>query len=157
MDIHGIIWTEAQMIYEEDKEMKSKLGLSIGLTGALIYAITYFAGMIPLILIIGYLLIVEKNEWLNYIVIKALCLTILFAILATITSFIPNLLSIVQDFSTTYEVPFYYQLVLAFQSLVLGVLSFVKTILFLLLAVRALGLKDVPFLGISGLVSKHMS
>ena len=51
---------------------KTKLGISVGLFGAIIFAVALFGGYIPSILLVGYVLLMETNEWLRKSAVKAL-------------------------------------------------------------------------------------
>ncbi|SDN56059.1 hypothetical protein [Acetanaerobacterium elongatum] len=48
---------------------KAKLGITVGLLGATIYLMALM-GSIPLIIIAGYVLLFEENEWLKKRLLK---------------------------------------------------------------------------------------
>ena len=61
---------------------KSKLGLSVGLFGAILYFIGAMGhSILILVLAAGYIMLFEQSEWLKKTVIKALILSIFFGIL----------------------------------------------------------------------------
>lgn len=51
---------------------KTKLGVSIGLLGAGIFAAALFGGYVATIVLAGYVLLMETNEWLRRAAVKAL-------------------------------------------------------------------------------------
>jgi hypothetical protein len=64
---------------------KSKLGISVGLLGALIY----FAGLInplAMIVLVGYVLLKEENPWLRKAAVKAVLIVFGFAIILAVIS-----------------------------------------------------------------------
>ena len=74
--------------------MKTKLGLSVASLGAL----TYFSAMTPAnmnyliqILIVGYILIYEKDTWLKRTAVKSVIISISFIFLLALIHFIPEL------------------------------------------------------------------
>lgn len=69
---------------------KTKLGISVGLMGFITYLACYFGGYIVAILLFGYILLVENNQWLRKTAVKALILTITFSVLPAIIQLIPD-------------------------------------------------------------------
>ncbi len=137
--------------------MKSRLGISVGLLGAIIYACGLFGGYIPLIILCGYVLLVEKNDWLEYVAVKAICVNILFSVLFLIISVIPDLLDIIQDFVYLFKGTFSYQVISNMESCVYGIISFIKNITYLLLMFKALTLGDMRIGVVDSLINKHMN
>ena len=45
--------------------MKSNLGISVGLLGAVAYFAGLFGGYVPLLVVVGYILLREQNYWLR--------------------------------------------------------------------------------------------
>ena len=58
---------------------KTKLGISQGMLGVIVYFSAALLGYISLFIIGGYILFVEKKEWLKKCVIKAVVLMLLYA------------------------------------------------------------------------------
>ena len=52
--------------------MKSNLGISVGLLGAVAYFAGLFGGYVPLLVVVGYILLREQNDWLRWTAVKAL-------------------------------------------------------------------------------------
>ena len=53
---------------------KTKLGISVGLLGAAIYFTGLFSGYLVAVLLAGYVLMFEENEWLRKNAVKAVAL-----------------------------------------------------------------------------------
>ena len=60
---------------------KSKLGLPVGLFGALIFAMAYFGGYTVLFLLVGYVLIREEDAWLRRTAVKAVLVSVAFSVI----------------------------------------------------------------------------
>lgn len=69
---------------------KTKLGVTVGLLGAAVYFSALFASYIPVIMIAGYILLAEENEWLRKAVIKAVVLLMSIEVFLAIVSLIPD-------------------------------------------------------------------
>ncbi len=136
--------------------MKSRIGISVGLLGCISYCIAYFGGYIPLVIVVGYILLVEKNDWLQYVAVKALCVNIMFSIVGVLISLIPDFLGIIQDFIYLFKGTFSYQMITSIQSLLQAIISFIKPITYLLLAYKAMLLRDVSLPVIDQMIYKHM-
>ena len=65
---------------------KTRLGITVGLMGALTYFIALFGGYLAMIIVAGYILLFESNEWLKKAAVKAAVITIGFAVLISVIS-----------------------------------------------------------------------
>lgn len=136
--------------------MKSNLGISIGLLSAIMYGVAYFGGYIPLLVLVGYVLLVEPNDWLKYVAVKALCLNFMFSVLSVVITFIPEVLSVIQSFIYLFNGSFSYSLIIKIQSLLLEILTVGKILLYALLAYKAMSLSDVAVGPVDSMIKKHM-
>ena len=75
--------------------MKTKLGIAAGALAAIAYLCGFFSGYLVLALIVGYVFIVEDNDWLKINVLKALVITLCFSVLSALIGFIPNLFDLI--------------------------------------------------------------
>ena len=135
--------------------MRTKLGISVGLLGAATYLAAYFGGYVPAILLAGYVLLVEDNEWLRRTVVKAVALLISFAFLQALIGFIPSILSWIYTLVDIFDGKFEYETVTSIITLITKAIEIVKTCLFLILGAKALnqGTVTVPF--VDGIVNKY--
>ena len=57
---------------------KTKLGISVGLLGAIFFFAGFFGGYLVTILMAGYILLVEDNAWLERVTVKGVVLMLFF-------------------------------------------------------------------------------
>lgn len=137
--------------------MKTKFGVSVALVGMLAYAMAFFGGYIPAILLAGYVLLNEDNEWLRKTVIKAVLLMAVFAIAGAILGLIPDMLNIIESviriFDKTYfiEAGFIEKIV----SLAGSLLSLLKKVLYLLLMFKALNQGNIKVGAVDNMIDNH--
>ncbi len=60
----------------ETDVQKTKLGISVGLLGAAIYFMGLFSGYMVAVLLAGYVLLFEENEWLKKSAVKAIAVVL---------------------------------------------------------------------------------
>jgi len=75
---------------------KAKLGVSVNLLAAGVF-FTAYVGMIPLIILAGYILLREENKWLKKSAVKALIINAAFTVLSAAITFLASGPSILQD------------------------------------------------------------
>ena len=63
---------------------KTKLGISVGLFGALVFAAALFGGYMSSIIILGYVLLFEANEWLKKSAVKAVATLVAFSFVTAV-------------------------------------------------------------------------
>lgn len=135
--------------------MKTKLGVSVGLLGAMVYFGALFGGYIPLILLAGYILLFEENEWLRRSAVKAAALMVSISLLLALIGLVPDLLSWIGSFVALFQGFFNYSTVTLVLSIITKAIDIVRTVLFLVLGVKALnqGSIDVPF--VDAIINKY--
>lgn len=136
--------------------MKTKIGITAGLLGGIIYLCGLFGGYIPLIMLICYIVLVEKNDWLNYVALKALCVNIAFSAIIVIVGIIPDILGIIQNFIRLFNGSFTYVFITNIESLFVSILNLLKIITMLILAFRALTLRDLEIPCVDKLINIHL-
>lgn len=125
---------------------KTRLGISVGLMGFITYFGCYFGGFIAAILLFGYILLVENNQWLRKTAVKAMILTIAFSLLSAFIGLIPGIIdfigSIVNVFNGSFNLTFVSKIVTVLTSAI----GLIETVLFILLGIKALrqGSINVP-------------
>ncbi len=117
---------------------KTKLGISVGLLGAIFFFAGFFSGYIVAFLLAGYILIAEENAWLKRSAVKGIVLLLTFTVLNGLIGLIPGALNLLQDaariFDNNINIPVVYEVV----NFITAVLSYVEKILFLILGFKAL-------------------
>ncbi len=135
---------------------KSRLGISIGLLGAIFFFACFFGGYIPTILLAGYILLVEESAWLKRITVKGVVLMITFSVIAALINFIPNIMGFIDDIARIFNGNVYLPVVNNIVNVLLTALNLVEKVLFLLLGFKALKQETVIIAPVDALVSKYM-
>ena len=142
---------------EEKKMQKTKLGVSIGLVGAATYFFGMFSGYLALILLAGYILIAEENEWLRRNAVKAVVLSVSFSLLSLFIGFLPDAFSLIDDACEIFHGSFRaYYVISSIAVFLQHILSLAKDILFLILGIKALKLGSIKIPFIDNVIQKYM-
>ncbi len=138
---------------------KTKLGISVGLLAALVY----FFGIIsitPMILLAGYVLICENDEWLKKSAVKALVIVIVYYIISGIFGLGDNVFAFFNYFLGFINriLPFkiYLDYPLSLDSFVINIVSLVKNLLLLILGFKAFSQKSFQLPMVDQFIDKHM-
>ena len=125
--------------------------------GAAVYFSAALFGYLSLLVVGGYILFVEKTEWLKKCVIKAVVLMLLYSLITTIIGLIPQLLSLSGGEETLFG-SYYLYLAGAYQivSVVLVVLNFVRIGFFIALGIKALNEKTINIPLIDNFINTYM-
>lgn len=135
--------------------MKTKLGLSVGVTAMGIYLLGLFGGYVALLLVVGYVLLAEKDAWLRKAAVKALVLAMLFTLASYAIHLLPDVLGVLNSFLNTFEVSFRYYWLTSLVNALQGALNVFETLLFVYMALKAQNRVDVPVSFVDNLL-KHM-
>lgn len=136
--------------------MKTKLGVSVAMMAAAAYLIGFFSGNVALLLIVGYVLLCESDEWLKKSVVKALAVGLLFTLISAVIGFIPNAISIVDDLFNIFGGSFSIGFVSRIINFINTVLSVFEKLLMLGLAFMAFDNKTIKLPLVDDLIEKHM-
>lgn len=138
---------------------KTKLGISVGLLGAILYFSGLFAGYFVTAAIVAYVLIREENEWLRKTAVKALVLAFFFPILQKVVGVLPDLIDLANDALNMVKLNFadkFFAFLLKPFSLLYSVVSIAHYVVFILLGVLALSEKSFKVPVIDSLIDKHV-
>ncbi|MBE5947903.1 MAG: hypothetical protein E7261_02620 [Lachnospiraceae bacterium] len=135
--------------------MKAKLGISVGLLGAATYLMALFGGYTPLLLLVGYILIIEENIWLKKAAIKAVALYMFFALISSVIGLIPSLVYLIDDLMNIFEESFTLYPVTRTITFLQSVISLARTVLLLGLGITALNQGTIKFPFVDKLIDKH--
>ncbi|MBD5494831.1 MAG: hypothetical protein HDR12_10765 [Lachnospiraceae bacterium] len=127
--------------------MKAKIGISVGLLGAAVYFAALFGGYVPTIILTGYILLCEENEWLKKSAVKAVALMMSISFAIALISLVPDVFSWISSLVAIFKGTFNYGIVSLIISVITKAIDIVRTCLFLMLGVKALnqGTVAVPF------------
>lgn len=115
----------------------TKLGVPAKLLACLAYLVAFFSGYVGFLLLAGYVLIREQNDWLRFHTLKACLLMLCFSILSALISLIPNVFSWINDLIGIFGGYFRPDFIYDVQSWLNSTLSILQKLLFLLLAFKA--------------------
>ena len=134
---------------------KTRLGITVGLMGFITYLVCYFGGFIPAILLFGYILLVENNQWLRKTAVKALLLTVAFSLLSALIEFIPNIISFIGSIVDIFNGSFYLTIVSKIVAVLNNAIGLIKTVLFIVLGIKALSQGSITVPVIDDLTNKN--
>lgn len=141
----------------EGNVMNTKIGISVGMVAAGAYFLGIVGGLIPVLLVAGYVLLVESNEWLRMSVIKAVVVCVFFAVIHTLVRLIPDAIGVINDlasiFNESFTITIISKIIRAFNS----IWSFLEILLLLGLGFKALKQETISFGFIDDLIAKHSS
>lgn len=136
---------------------KTRFGISVGMLAAAIYFTGLFSGYLVAVLMVGYVLLFEENEWLKKSAVKMLALMIFFSFFTTLLNLVPNAIEIINNIFSTFGGYFTSNLLKGIVAAIVGILNFIEKILFIMLGVKAFsqGTIAVPF--IDRIIEKYMT
>lgn len=135
---------------------KTKLGISVGLLGALLYFSGLFSGFVITIIMAGYVLLVEENVWLRKACVKAVTLMVAFAALSALLGLIPGAISVINETCVLFDGYFHIEYVNEIISLLQNIINFVEKLVFLGLGFKALTQGTIQIPMVDEFVNKHM-
>ena len=133
---------------------KTKLGLSIGVVGAVLYLLGLFSGYIATILVAGYVLLCEDNKWLKKTALRAIFMLLAFSLLSTLIGLIPNLISFVDDICNIFKGHFTFNFATNVVNVLRDIINFAEIFAYIFLAFTAIKQKDIKLPIIDKLIEK---
>lgn len=134
---------------------KTKLGISVGLMGALMFLICLAGGYVAAILVAGYILLREENRWLKETAIKAVAVLVGFGLLSALLGVIPGTFSFMQSVAELIDGYLDATVIYRFFNVLTTLLAVVRTVVFILLAWKALKQQNVSVPVVDSLLKKH--
>lgn len=135
---------------------KTKLGISVGLFGALTYLVAYMSGFLVIILIVGYVMLMESNEWLKKTVVKALITLAFFSVLSVAIGFIPQVINFITDFINIFGTSIYLNVVNKLFGELQSLISIIQIIVYFLLAWKSLSQETIEIPVVDSLINKYL-
>ena len=135
---------------------KTKLGISVGLLGAGLYFMGLFSGYLVAVLLAGYVLLCEDNEWLKKAAVKAISVMVLFSFASAIVNLIPNVMSFIDSIVSMFGGNFYIAFISNLVNAVVTALNVIEKLLLLGLGVKALNQGTIAVPVVDGLINKYM-
>lgn len=135
---------------------KTKLGISVGLLGAGLYFMGLFSGYMVTVLLAGYVLLCEDNEWLKKAAVKAIAVMVLFSFASAVINLIPNVMSFIDYIVSMFGGNFYIGFIFNLVNAVEIALNVIEKLLFLGLGVKALNQGTIAVPVVDDLINKYM-
>ena len=136
--------------------LKTKLGVSIALVGAAMYFLGAFS-FIPAVLLAGYVLIAEENEWVKRQAARMIGVVLLFGLLSIAVGWIDDFVSVLNIVVRWFNDEVYLTVPASLTLLIQYFISVAKEVVLLLMGFMALGMKNVRFVFVDKLLDKFMS
>ena len=134
---------------------KTKLGISVGLFGAALYFMGLIS-IIPLVVMAGYTLLFEENEWLRKAAVKAVAVVVFFTILLSIIGLVSNSSAILNDIVALFKGTINLAWLNRILSICRTLISFIQAIFLLLLGFKALNQGNLKLSSVDKTINKHM-
>lgn len=135
---------------------KTKLGISVGLFGALVFAAALFGGYMSSIIILGYVLLFEANEWLKKSAVKAVATLVVFSFVTAVIGLVPDAINWVANVINTFGGNVRFEFINDVFSDIKGVISILKDLVFLGLIYKALNQGTIKLPVVDDLINKYM-
>lgn len=136
--------------------LKTKLGISIALVGAAMY----FLGAIsftPAVLLAGYVLIVEENEWLKRQAAKMIGVVVVFGVLSIAVGWIDDVVYMLGIIVRWFSRDTYLSVPANLTTLCQYIITLAKEVFLLMMGFMALGMKNVKLGVVDKQLDKFMS
>lgn len=135
---------------------KTKLGITVGLLGAAIYFTGLFGGFLVAIVLAGYSLMFEENEWLKKNAVKAIALMVFFAMLSAVVNLIPDTISFINYVAGIFGGYVNVGILSFIASVIESAVSIIEKILFIVLGIKALNQGTVAVPVVDKLIGKYI-
>lgn len=135
---------------------KTKLGISVGLMGAIAYFAGLFSGYLVAVLIFGYIMLVEDNPWLRKTAVKSIVLLVTFSALSAVIGLIPDFISFINTIFNVFGSYFSLSVVTNILAVITSALSILKTVVFLVLGLKALNQGTLTIPVVDNMTNKNM-
>ncbi len=123
---------------------KTKLGITVGLMGAVVALSPVVFGFTVMALAAGYVLIAEENAWLKRLAVKVVVIVLAFGLLTEVLDLLPNLISVFNSFASAVGLSFSLSFVTNIMSGFIKICNLVKTVLLVIMGVLALKQTSIP-------------
>lgn len=134
---------------------KIKLGVSAGLTGAILYFLGAIS-IIPAVILAGYILLKEENDWLKYQAVKMVMIVVIFGAINIGLNCIDDIFTIFNQVIGIFAKNVHIAVPLGLTGILSTVCSLLRNIVLIWSGINALNFKTVYVASIDELVSKNM-
>ena len=135
---------------------QSRLGISVGLLCAAVYFLGLFSGYLAVIILVGYILLVEENAWLRKNAVKALALMMIFSLITAIVNLIPGVISFVNDVFVVFGGKFNITFLNRLANAIVSAIGLVEKVTLLLFGIKSIHQSSISIPLIDGLIETYM-
>ena len=135
---------------------KTKLGISVGLMGAIAYFAGLFSGYLVAILIFGYIMLVEDNPWLRKTAVKSVVLLVSFSLISAVVGLIPDFVSFIYSIVNVFGGHISLSVITNIVSVITSALGILKTVVFIALGLKAMTQGTVNIPVVDSVTDKNM-
>ena len=135
---------------------KTKLGISVGMLGAVLYFMGIFSGYLLVAILAAYVLLYEENGWLKQSAVRAVAILVIFSFGITVVKLIPDAMDFVDDNVTIFGGHFRIVMISNVASVIVSALNLIEKLLLLCLGVKALRQESISVPIIDTLLDKYM-
>ncbi len=135
---------------------KTKLGISVGLLGAAIYFTSLFSGYLVPVILTGYVLLFEENDWLRKNAVKAVSLMVFFSFIVVVINLIPNAISFIDYIASIFGGNVYIAFISNLVNAITSAIDIIEKVLFIGLGLKALNQGNISFPVVDKLINKYM-
>ena len=134
---------------------KTKLGISVGLAGAVMYLLGLYGGYMVTLLAAGYILLVEENAWLKKAAVKTVMLMIAFSVLSSAANFLPNVWAFLGSIINAFGGHLHGDFLSGFSTVLNNALYLAELVLSVLLAWKALKQQTIEIPALDRFLEKN--
>jgi uncharacterized membrane protein len=135
---------------------KSKLGISLGLFGFILYMVGMFSGFLATLALAVFILCFEEDRWIRRTAVKAVMVLITFSLLGYLIGIIPSILSLVDNTLYIFEESFDYHIVSKITSLLQSIVGFTENVILVILALLSLKQMSIKIPVVDDMINKHI-
>lgn len=135
---------------------KTRMGISVGLLSAAIYFTALFSGYLAPVLLAGYVLLFEENDWLKRNAVKAVVLMTCFSFVMAVIGLLPDLISFINDVFVVFDESFHVAIISKVLQVVTSAISILEKVLFLALGLKALNQGSFSVPVVDDMLNKYM-
>lgn len=135
---------------------KTKLGITVGLLGACVYFTGLFGGYLAVIVLSGYVLFFEENEWLRKGTVKSVVLLAAFSLLTTLLNLIPDTIEFINSFMYIFGENFSIPILSKIITVVTSAVDIIRKIIFIGLGMKAFNQGDISIPFVDKLINKYV-
>ncbi len=135
---------------------KTKLGITVALMGAALY----FMGLINilgLVILAGYVLLFEENEWLKKSAVKAVTIVFAFALISVVVSFSNDIFGVINNIISWFDSSVRISWPLSLDSIVLNIINALEKLILIILGFKAFSQSSLSIGPIDKVVNKNMN